>query len=190
MRLFSILTFITVAFEVVCPIAPMSGYELALKGTLLCVTGLAVHISLSPPNPPVKDQNCSVPDTLFERFVQSITFFSKVLYLFLIQRLRHRPQWTSYSVHRMGGGGMGHLGDVGHFPLAYLPSSIGFYGHNTTHLSRYQRSDSVMDDAPSNVCWHDCHCRCCGFKDMVSTLSIANSIIQGTLSFFQGVSGH
>lgn len=39
--------------------------------------GLAVHISLSPPNPPVKDQNCSVPDTLFEQFVQSITFFSK-----------------------------------------------------------------------------------------------------------------
>ena len=60
----------------------MSGYDLALKATLLCITGLAVHVSLSPPNPPVKDQNCSVPDTLFEKFVQSITFFSKVPCLF------------------------------------------------------------------------------------------------------------
>jgi len=59
----------------------MSGYALALKATLLCVTGLAVHISLSPPNPPVKDQNCSVPNTLFEKFIQSITRFSKVLFL-------------------------------------------------------------------------------------------------------------
>lgn len=60
----------------------MSGYELALKVTLLSITGLAVHVSLSPPNPPVKDQNCSVPNTWFEKFVQSITFFSKVPYLF------------------------------------------------------------------------------------------------------------
>jgi hypothetical protein len=60
----------------------MSGYELALKTALLCGTGLAAHVSLSPPNPPVKDQNCSVPNTLFEKFVQSITFFSKVPYLF------------------------------------------------------------------------------------------------------------
>lgn len=66
----------------------MSG--LALKATLLCTTGLAVHISLSPPNPPVKDQNCSVPDTLFEQFVQSITFFSKVPWLSNAKELRHR----------------------------------------------------------------------------------------------------
>jgi hypothetical protein len=67
----------------------MSGYELALKEALLCVTGLAVHISLSPPNPPVKDQNCCVPNTLFEKFIQSITFFSKVP-TFLMQQIQNR----------------------------------------------------------------------------------------------------
>jgi protein-S-isoprenylcysteine O-methyltransferase Ste14 len=39
-----------------------------------------------------------------------------------------------------------------------------------------------MDDAPRNICWHDCHCCGCGFKDMVSTLSIIKSTVYGTLS--------
>jgi len=55
----------------------MPWYDLVLKAISLFITGLAVHVSLSPPNPPVKDQNCSAPNTLFERFIQSITFFSK-----------------------------------------------------------------------------------------------------------------
>ncbi|RDB30071.1 Protein-S-isoprenylcysteine O-methyltransferase B [Hypsizygus marmoreus] len=46
---------------------------------ILLMSSAAVHISLSPPNPPVKEHNNSVPNTLFEKFIQSITFFSKVM---------------------------------------------------------------------------------------------------------------
>jgi hypothetical protein len=113
----------------------MSGYELVLKATLLCVTGLAAHISLSPPNPPVKDQNCSVPDTLFENFVQSITFLSKVPY-FLMKQLRHHTE-ASHAVRNMGGGDMGHYHDIDSLHIAYTPASFGSHSNDATHLSRH-----------------------------------------------------
>jgi hypothetical protein len=110
----------------------MSGYELALKVTLLFVTGLAVHISLSPPNPPVQDQNCSVPNTLFEKFVLSITFFSKVRYL-LNQMITAFK--TSDSVRNMGGDDMGHPRNIDDLCLAHSSSSLGSHGSDTTYLS-------------------------------------------------------
>jgi len=57
----------------------MSLSQLGMKVASFLTTAMAVHISLSPPNPPVKDHNSSVPNTLFEKFIQSITFFSKVV---------------------------------------------------------------------------------------------------------------
>jgi hypothetical protein len=49
---------------------------------LYLVTAFSVHLSLSPPNPPVKRQECcsGTPETesLFEKRVQYVTFLSKV----------------------------------------------------------------------------------------------------------------
>lgn len=56
--------------------------SLAAKLTLLSITAVSVHVSLSPPNPPVKSEECcsgtKETDTIFEKFVHSITYCSKV----------------------------------------------------------------------------------------------------------------
>lgn len=57
------------------------GFEsLVLKSIALLTTALSVHLSLSPPNPPVKRDECagSRTHTIFERLIQWITFASKV----------------------------------------------------------------------------------------------------------------
>ena len=50
--------------------------------SLQLATAIAVDFSLSPPNPPVKSEDCCSgtkgTETLFERFVQSVTYLSKV----------------------------------------------------------------------------------------------------------------
>ncbi|KDR70179.1 hypothetical protein GALMADRAFT_144855 [Galerina marginata CBS 339.88] len=50
---------------------------------LLLSTAVSVHLSLSPPNPSVKSEDCCSgtegTDTMFERFVQSITYCSKCM---------------------------------------------------------------------------------------------------------------
>ncbi|CAA7262508.1 unnamed protein product [Cyclocybe aegerita] len=49
----------------------------------LLATAASVHLSLSPPNPPVKSDECCSgtegTNTLFEKFVQSITYCSKCI---------------------------------------------------------------------------------------------------------------
>lgn len=54
---------------------------------LYLLNALSVHLSLSPPNPPAKQDVCTgTPgtDTLFERVVQHVTFLSKVsLFVFV-----------------------------------------------------------------------------------------------------------
>ena len=59
--------------------------SLAAKMTLLLMTAISVHVSLSPPNPPVKSEECcsgtKETDTIFEKFVQSITYCSKVRFI-------------------------------------------------------------------------------------------------------------
>ncbi|SRR6266550_1031903 len=54
--------------------------SLVLKSIALLTTALSVHLSLSPPNPPVKRDECtgSRTHTIFERLIQWITFASKV----------------------------------------------------------------------------------------------------------------
>jgi hypothetical protein len=54
--------------------------SLVLKSIVLLTTALSVHLSLSPPNPPVKRDECtgSRTHTIFERLIQWITFASKV----------------------------------------------------------------------------------------------------------------
>ena len=56
--------------------------SLATKMTLLFITAVSVHVSLSPPNPPVKSEECcsgtKETDTIFEKFVHSVTYCSKV----------------------------------------------------------------------------------------------------------------
>lgn len=51
-----------------------------LQTFLLLLAAISVHLSLSPPNPPVKPKEyaTTVKKTLFEIFVQSVTFCSKV----------------------------------------------------------------------------------------------------------------
>lgn len=53
-----------------------------LKAASLLVSATYVHLSLSPPNPPVQKEECyrhkDNVNTLFETFVQYITFCSKV----------------------------------------------------------------------------------------------------------------
>jgi len=60
--------------------------SLVVKMTLLLVTAVSVHVSLSPPNPPVKSEECcsgtKETDTIFEKFVQSITYCSKCMVWF------------------------------------------------------------------------------------------------------------
>lgn len=52
------------------------------KAISLLVTAICVHLSLSPPNPPVRKEECYCQkenvNTLFETFIQYITFCSKV----------------------------------------------------------------------------------------------------------------
>ncbi|KAF5309056.1 hypothetical protein D9619_013588 [Psilocybe cf. subviscida] len=59
----------------------MEHYEAIIQIALLVVTGAAVHLSLSPPNPSVKSEECCLgtqgTQTLFERVVQSVTYCSK-----------------------------------------------------------------------------------------------------------------
>lgn len=59
--------------------------SLAAKMTLLLITAVSVHVSLSPPNPPVKSEECcsgtKETDTVFEKCVQSITYCSKVRFI-------------------------------------------------------------------------------------------------------------
>ncbi|KAJ8520226.1 hypothetical protein ONZ45_g2940 [Pleurotus djamor] len=49
------------------------------RSTLLLATAISVHLSLSPPNPPVAFKKCTGPKTLFEKFIQHITFCSKTM---------------------------------------------------------------------------------------------------------------
>ena len=62
--------------------------SLVVKMTLLLITAVSVHVSLSPPNPPVKSEECcsgtKETDTIFEKFVQSITYCSKVRFHLLL----------------------------------------------------------------------------------------------------------
>lgn len=62
--------------NVICPLS------------LHLVSALSVHLAFSPPNPPVKRQDCctGTPETnsLFEQRVQLITFLSKVNFIVLI----------------------------------------------------------------------------------------------------------
>ncbi|KAF9476241.1 ICMT-domain-containing protein [Pholiota conissans] len=55
----------------------------SVKIVLLLLTACSVHRSLSPPNPSVKSEECCSgtegTDTLFEKFVQSITYCSKCM---------------------------------------------------------------------------------------------------------------
>ncbi|KAG9219796.1 hypothetical protein CCMSSC00406_0008173 [Pleurotus cornucopiae] len=53
--------------------------NLATRNALLLITAISVHLSLSPPNPPVALQKCTGSKTLFERFIQYITFCSKAM---------------------------------------------------------------------------------------------------------------
>ena len=56
------------------------------KAALLFLTAVSVHISLSPPNPPVKSEECCSgtegTNTIFEKFVQSVTWCSKVSFAY------------------------------------------------------------------------------------------------------------
>lgn len=60
--------------------------SLSAKMILLLITAVSVHVSLSPPNPPVKSHECcsgtKETDTMFEKFVQSITYCSKCMVWF------------------------------------------------------------------------------------------------------------
>ncbi|PPR01003.1 hypothetical protein CVT24_000584 [Panaeolus cyanescens] len=95
--------------------------ELDLTSVVYLITAISVHISLSPPNPPIKfDECCDEPkktNTLFERFVQYITFCSKSMiwlaafceaYIRLSDRLLlNDPSLRSYAIHpcvAVGGG--------------------------------------------------------------------------------------
>lgn len=53
------------------------------KAISLLVTAICVHLSLSPPNPPVRKEECYCQkenvNTLFETFIQYITFCSKTM---------------------------------------------------------------------------------------------------------------
>ncbi|KAF8634710.1 hypothetical protein AX15_000765 [Amanita polypyramis BW_CC] len=55
--------------------------SLVVKSIALFTTALSVHLSLSPPNPPVKRDECagSRTNTIFERLIQWITFCSKAM---------------------------------------------------------------------------------------------------------------
>ncbi|KAK2462801.1 hypothetical protein APHAL10511_005192 [Amanita phalloides] len=55
--------------------------SLFLKSIALLTTALSVHLSLSPPNPPVKRDECtgSRMNAIFERLIQWITFTSKTM---------------------------------------------------------------------------------------------------------------
>ena len=66
--------------------------SLVAKMALLLITAVSVHVSLSPPNPPVKSEECCSgtkgTDTIFEKFVQSITYCSKVrVHLMLVHMM-------------------------------------------------------------------------------------------------------
>ncbi|KAF8154794.1 hypothetical protein B0H34DRAFT_537791 [Crassisporium funariophilum] len=58
-------------------------FRLTMKMSLLLLTAFSVHLSLSPPNPPVKSDECCSgtkgTDTIFEKVVQSVTFCSKCM---------------------------------------------------------------------------------------------------------------
>ncbi|KDQ23083.1 hypothetical protein PLEOSDRAFT_1049839 [Pleurotus ostreatus PC15] len=75
--------------------------NLATRNALLLITAISVHLSLSPPNPPVALQKCTGSKTLFERFIQYITFCSKptslVASLFCPEP--PRPLSTMWTVH-------------------------------------------------------------------------------------------
>ncbi|KAF9559104.1 ICMT-domain-containing protein [Agrocybe pediades] len=62
---------------------PWSWIFPTIKICLLLATAMSVHVSLSPPNPSVKSEECCSgiegTDTMFERFVQSITYCSKCM---------------------------------------------------------------------------------------------------------------
>ncbi|PFH51611.1 hypothetical protein AMATHDRAFT_80175 [Amanita thiersii Skay4041] len=53
--------------------------SLIIKSIALLITATSVHLSLSPPNPPVKQQECARTSTIFERLIQWITFSSKAM---------------------------------------------------------------------------------------------------------------
>jgi protein-S-isoprenylcysteine O-methyltransferase Ste14 len=59
----------------------MEFYPLLIKSIALLMTATSVHLSLSPPNPPVKRDECtgSRTHTFFERLIQWITFTSKTM---------------------------------------------------------------------------------------------------------------
>jgi len=59
----------------------MEFHSLVVKSIALLVTAISVHVSLSPPNPPVKRNECtgSRTHTFFERLIQWITFTSKTM---------------------------------------------------------------------------------------------------------------
>lgn len=62
------------------PSVDPSTAQALVKITALLVTGLSVHVSLSPPNPPAppKLRLAAARKTLFERCVRWVTFCSKV----------------------------------------------------------------------------------------------------------------
>lgn len=49
-----------------------------LKIAALLATGTAVHLSLSPPNPPAPPEQLLASKSIFERWVRYVTFCSKV----------------------------------------------------------------------------------------------------------------
>ena len=71
--------------NVICPLS------------LYFVNALSVHLAFSPPNPPVKRQDCCTgtpeKDSLFEQRVQLITFLSKVNFIALPPTIL----WSYYS---------------------------------------------------------------------------------------------
>ena len=65
------------------PPSPFNTFHVALapallKISLLLLTGLSTHLSLSPPNPPAPKKQCVAKKTLFERCILWVTFCSKV----------------------------------------------------------------------------------------------------------------
>ncbi len=65
-------------------IAKLPTSNTILQMTAFIANAISVHLSLSPPNPPVKRQDCftGTPETntLFEHVVQRVTFLTKVIF--------------------------------------------------------------------------------------------------------------
>jgi len=63
----------------------LSFSPMAMKVAVVLLSAASVHVSLSPPNPPVKNGECRFEkdgtNVLFEEFVRSITCCSKVSFL-------------------------------------------------------------------------------------------------------------